>query len=110
MRRWLRLFVPAGVAGLVIGFLSAPAASAQQSVNFYMGGFVPTSADARGDIAGGISNDVLVQNQQFLSFRIKDFDGFTFGGEWLVPMRAAISLEASAMTCWYRTSSFFPSA
>ena len=49
------------------GFIATPAASAQQSVNFYMGGFVPTSADARGDIAGGISNDVLVQNQQFLS-------------------------------------------
>ena len=86
MRRWLRVFLTAGVAGLVVGFLSAPAASAQQSVNFYMGGFVPTSADARGDISGGISNDVLVQNQQFLSFRIKDFDGFTFGGEWLVPL------------------------
>jgi len=80
------LSVTVGVAGLVVGFLTAPAASAQQSVNFYMGGFVPTSADARGDISGGISNDVLVQNQQFLSFRIKDFDGFTFGGEWLVPL------------------------
>src|SRR3954471_16349895 len=84
MRRWLRLSVTVGIAGLVVGFLMAPAASAQQSVNFYMGGFEPTSADARGDIAGGISNDVLVQNQKFLSFRIKDFDGFTFGGEWLV--------------------------
>jgi hypothetical protein len=86
MRRWLRLFVTAGVAGVVVGFLSAPAASAQQSVNFYMGGFVPTAADARGDISGGLSNDVLVRNQEFLSFRIKDFDGFTFGGEWLVPL------------------------
>jgi hypothetical protein len=84
MRRWLRLFVTVGVAGLVVGFLAAPAASAQQSVNFYMGGFVPTAADARGDISGGLSNDVLVRNQEFLSFRIKDFDGFTFGGEWLV--------------------------
>jgi hypothetical protein len=85
MRRWLRLFVTVGVVGFVVGFIASPA-SAQQSVNFYMGGFVPTSADARGDISGGISNDVLVQNQQYLSFRIKDFDGFTFGGEWLVPL------------------------
>lgn len=86
MRRWLRFSVTVGVAGLVVGFLAARAASAQQSVNFYMGGFVPTSADARGDISGGLSNDVLVRDQEFLSFRIKDFDGFTFGGEWLVPL------------------------
>ena len=83
MRRWLRLSVTVGVAGLVVGFLTAPAASAQQSVNFYMGGFEPTSADARGDISGGLSNDVLVSNLDFLSFSIKDFNGFTFGGEWL---------------------------
>ena len=86
MRRWLRFSVTVGVAGLVVGFLAARAASAQQSVNFYMGGFVPTSADARGDISGGLSNDVLVRNQEFLSFHIKDFDGVTFGGEWLVPL------------------------
>jgi hypothetical protein len=92
MRRWLRFITSAGTAGLVVGWLAAAPASAQdqdqlkQSVNFYIGGFVPTSADARGDIAGGVSNDVLVQNQQFLSFRIQDFDQFTFGGEWLIPL------------------------
>ena len=80
MRRWLSVITGVGVASAILGFIATPAASAQQSFNFYMGGFEPTSADARGDIAGGISNDVLVQNQQFLSFRIKDFDGFTFGG------------------------------
>jgi hypothetical protein len=84
MRRWLSVITGVGVASAILGFIATPAASAQQSFNFYMGGFEPTSADARGDIAGGISNDVLVQNQQFLSFRIKDFDGFTFGGEWLI--------------------------
>jgi hypothetical protein len=73
------LFLTVGVAGLVVGFLSAPAASAQQSVNFYMGGFVPTAADARGDISGGSATTCWCAIQEFLSFRIKDFDGFTFG-------------------------------
>jgi hypothetical protein len=90
MRRWLHYLTGAGTVGLVVGFLAAPPASAQQAVNFYMGGFVPTSADARGDISGGLSNDVLVRNQEFLSFRIQDFDGFTFGGEWLVPLHDKI--------------------
>ena len=84
MRRWSQFITSVGVVGLVIGVIAAPEASAQQSVNFYIGGFVPTSADARGDISNGLSNDVLVRNQEFLSFRIKDFDGFTFGGEWLI--------------------------
>ena len=74
MRRWSQFLASVGVVGLVIGVIAAPEASAQQSVNFYMGGFVPTSADARGDISNGRSNDVLVRNQEFLSFRIKDFD------------------------------------
>lgn len=86
MRRWLSFIASAGVASTILGFIVTPAASAQQAVNFYIGGFDPTSADARGDISGGLSNDVLVRNQEFLSFRIKDFDGFTFGGEWLVPL------------------------
>jgi hypothetical protein len=84
MRRWLTFITGTGAAAVVVGLLAAPNAMAQQSVNFFFGGFVPTSADARGDIAGGTSNDVLVRDQQFLTFRIKDFDGFTFGGEWLV--------------------------
>jgi hypothetical protein len=90
MRRWLSLIASLGVASAIVGFIVTPAASAQQAVNFYFGGFDPTSADARGDISGGLSNDVLVRNQEFLSFRIKDFDGFTFGGEWLVPLHDKI--------------------
>ena len=30
------------------------------------------------------ANDVLVNNLNFLAFNIKDFNGPTFGGEWLV--------------------------
>jgi hypothetical protein len=69
---------------VVAGFVATPSASAQQSVNFFVGGFVPIAADARGDISGGRSNDVLVRNQDFLAFRIDRFDSVTFGGEYLV--------------------------
>jgi hypothetical protein len=86
MRRWVSFVTSVGAASTILGLIATPSASAQQAVSFYIGGFEPTSADARGDISGGLSNDVLVRNQEFLSFRIKDFDGFTFGGEWLIPL------------------------
>jgi hypothetical protein len=83
MRR--HLFALAAVS-LVAGFLTTPSASAQQSVNFFLGGFVPTSADARGDVSGGTTNDVLVKDQNFLTFRTDRFKGATVGGEYLVAL------------------------
>src|SRR2546428_11240810 len=69
---------------LVLGFLAAPTASAQQSVNFYLGGFTPRALDARPD------QDVLVGNSVFLStlnrtrgIDIGQFNHVTVGGEWL---------------------------
>lgn len=62
-------------------FLAAPAAAhAQQSVNFFLGGFVPRAEDARD------RNDVLVNNLDFLAFRLRDFSGPTVGAEWLVAL------------------------
>jgi outer membrane protein W len=52
-------------------------ASAQQSLNFSIGGFVPRGEDGRA------SSDVLVNNRDFLVFDIKDFNGATVGGDWL---------------------------
>jgi opacity protein-like surface antigen len=57
--------------------LSPASASAQQTVNFTIGGFVPRGEDSRSP------DDVLVNNRDFLSFNIKDFNGATIGGEWL---------------------------
>jgi hypothetical protein len=54
------------------------AASAQQSVSLYLGGFVPKSLDSR-DV-----NDVLVQDSTFLTFNMGDLNGVTVGGEYLV--------------------------
>lgn len=71
---------------LVTGVLAAPGASAQQSVNVYLGGFVPRGLDARG------TDDVLFANGDFLanrddfSFDLGDFNGATFGAEWLIPV------------------------
>src|SRR5712692_2712682 len=70
------------VVALITGFIATSPVSAQQSVNFYIGGFNPRSLDARG------SDDVLFNNRLVLNdpllFDIKDLNGVTFGGEWLV--------------------------
>jgi hypothetical protein len=63
---------------LIVGVIDTPRAAAQQSVNLYIGGFVPRGEDSRG------TDDVLFRNLDFLTFDLKDFNGPTFGGEWLV--------------------------
>jgi len=83
MRRQL-LSVAAVV--LTAGFLAAPSASAQQSVNFFVGGFVPVSADARGDITNARSNDILIHVRDYLTFDPNRLRGVTFGGEYLAPL------------------------
>ena len=75
-----RLLVSCMTMGLLAGFIDTPTASAQQSVNFYVGGFVPRSLDARG------TDDVLFRNGDFLLFDLKDFKGVTAGGEYLVQL------------------------
>jgi len=79
-----RLFPSLTAFALVCGFLATPAASAQQSVSFYLGGFTPRAIDARPD------QDVLVQNGTFLStasqvrgIDVGEFNHITVGGEWL---------------------------
>ena len=72
-----RLFL----AGLMVAAVMIPsAASAQQSLNFSVGGFVPHGEDGRDN------TDVLVNNLDFLAFNIKDFSGATFGAEWLTAL------------------------
>jgi hypothetical protein len=72
-RQVLSLVVVLFVSGLI-----APATTyAQQSLNIYVGGFVPKAADSR------TGNDVLVGNLDFLAFKISDFKSATIGGEWL---------------------------
>src|SRR5262245_15909319 len=68
----------AGVLALVALLTTASASSAQQSVNFYLGGFVPRSIDSRDQ------DDVLLNNANVFNFDFGAFKGLTFGGEWLV--------------------------
>jgi hypothetical protein len=82
-----RLFISLSaftLVAIVAGFAAPPMASAQQSVNLYVGGFVPRSLDARSAANGQVSDDVLANDFNFLAFNIKDFNGPTLGGEWLV--------------------------
>jgi len=74
----MRRFVSLGAGALVLGLLATPIASAQQSVNLYVGAFTLRGEDGRD------RNDVLLNNLNFLAFNIKDFNGPTFGGEWLI--------------------------
>ena len=73
----LKSCVAAGVMALAIGLVATPVATAQQSINFYVGGFNPRGEDGRS------SQDVLVNNLDFLAFHIKDFNAATVGAEWL---------------------------
>ena len=74
----LKLWVLAGAVALVLGVAGSPMAAAQQSLNLSVGGFVP-----RGD-TGRADSDVLVGNESFLAFNIKDFNTVSVGGEYLV--------------------------
>jgi outer membrane protein W len=73
-----RLTLSFSAIALIMGVVATPSASAQQTVNFFVGGFVPRGFDSRG------SDDVLVRDTSFLIFSIRDFRGATAGGEYLV--------------------------
>ena len=85
MRRFL--FCLSAVA-LVAGLIAPRQASAQQSSNFFVGGFIPRSPDLAGGVVSGPggrgANDVLVRNGDFLTFDTKDFNGPTVGAGWTV--------------------------
>jgi hypothetical protein len=95
-----RLLLSVASVSLVAGFFATPSASAQQSVNFFVGGFVPTPLDSRGDIVNGKSNDVLARDEDVFSFRFGSFKGATFGGEYLAPL--GNFFEAGASIGYYQ--------
>jgi outer membrane protein W len=72
-----RVITASLLALMVLGIFGSRVASAQQQVSFSVGGFSPRSEDAR------TSSDVLVNNLDFLAFRISDFGGPLFGAEYL---------------------------
>jgi hypothetical protein len=81
MRRIRGIVVKACVVMAVVWGVMAPSrASAQQSVNLFLGSFVPRSLDARD------SNDVLLQDTAFLDFNMRDFTGVAVGGDFLIAL------------------------
>ena len=83
-----RLFLSLSAVALVTGFVAPPQASAQQSINFFVGGFVPRSPDLVNGVISGPggrgNDDVLFKNGDFLTFDFKDFSGPIIGGGWTV--------------------------
>jgi hypothetical protein len=86
-----RLLLSLSAVALVSGFVVTPSASAQQSFNFYLGGFVPRPLDERS------GSDVLVGNSTNIPFDlstfnrnsgidVSKFNGPTIGGDWLIGM------------------------
>jgi outer membrane protein W len=81
MRRMISGVLKGCAAAAVMAVVLAPAAaSAQQSINFSVGGFVPRGEDGRS------RDDVLVNNLDFLAFNVKDFSGPSVGAEWLAAL------------------------
>ena len=82
------------------GLLATPSASAQQSVNFFAGGFVPTPLDARG--SGNGRDDILVKDLDVFAYNFQRFHGFTFGGEYLTAL--GHFFEAGASVGYYQST------
>ncbi len=74
----MRRLIVATALCVLTGLLAPATSFAQQSLNVYVGGFVPKGEDARD------RQDVLRNNLDFLAFDIKDFNGGTAGAEYLV--------------------------
>lgn len=78
-RTWLAVIMVSTAGAL---FVPASAQAQSQSINFSLGGFIPTGFDGRSD------DDVLVaeltQGQYSLLFDVHDFNGFTVGADWLI--------------------------
>ena len=80
---WLGLAL---VCGSVV--VDAQPALAQQTFNVSLGYFTVRGQDAR------VAGDVLNANRNFLTFDVKDFNGASIGGEWLVPIGRYIEAGA----------------
>jgi hypothetical protein len=73
-----RLLLSLGAVAFIAGFIATPQASAQQSINFFVGGFQSPGEDSR-DV-----HDVLFRNRDFLIFDFNKLDGPIVGGGWTV--------------------------
>ena len=77
-----RLLLVSSLVTAVTAFVAPTPSAAQQSFNISLGGFVPAGEDSR-TRSGGRSDDVLVNNLNFLAFDFDDLSDVTLSGEWL---------------------------
>ncbi|MEW5984834.1 MAG: outer membrane beta-barrel protein [Acidobacteriota bacterium] len=68
------------VAVLAACLAGTDAAYAQQGLNVQLGYFSVRGEDGR------VDHDVIAVNRQYLLFDVKDYSGFTLGGEWTFPV------------------------
>ena len=81
----MRRLLPALSTLLVLSaFVTSTPAYAQQSINLYVGGFVPRGEDSR------VDGDVLLNDIGFFLFDIDDFKGATVGADWLIALNSRV--------------------
>ena len=72
-----RLISSVSLVLLFSAFVAPAPGYAQQSLNVYLGGFVPRGEDAR------VKGDVLFNDLTFFDFNLESFRGGTVGADWL---------------------------
>ena len=97
MRRFAASLAAVAAVLVVLGFIATPVASAQQSVNFSIGGFTPRGFDGRSN------DDVLVNNMDFLLFDVNDLNGPVVNADWLIGF--GDWLEGGLGIGWYSRTS-----
>jgi outer membrane protein W len=81
----MRRLLSSIAAALIIGFVSTPVASAQQTFNMFIGGFTPRSLDARdADDVILFDSGPLATFDRNAGISMNEFNNVTFGGEYLV--------------------------
>jgi hypothetical protein len=86
------------------GFIGERAASAQQSVNLFLGGFTPRSMDARGTDDVIFADSAFLTNTSSSGIDINQFNGVTVGGEYVVGLGRFFD-AAAGVGFYQRTSS-----
>jgi outer membrane protein W len=90
---WTRIVMSSALVALGAGACAAPASAQDSAVSFYGGLFVVKGEDGRDPSLGdGVSGDVLFNNLTFLIYDIDDFNGGTFGGDYLFSVGSFVEI------------------
>jgi len=100
----MRRLMTSSIVAVLLGFVSVSSASAQQSLNLQIGRFFPVGSQPNDGpvINDRATGDVLAADITFLDFRMSDFNGFTFNGEYLFALTP--NIEAGLGIGYYSKS------